>query len=265
MSLSKSDPFLDQAFRTSQEVFLIFGANRAGEFFGYAKMVEPIDKEKAKKQSDSSKGDSSKGSVHPPEAVQEEVEDVVDDDKEKTAPTRPELILSTSQTRVASDSPAPLTPTEEATLAQAAKSHTHPIKTKTEKTLAAVARANTLDSRFQVRPPTVADKPDPQPPEINDDPPKPDNDGVVRKDTLPKNARKEQQPEGADDELGLTFNLQWIKVGPLGFHRIRHLRNPWNADREVKVSRDGTEVEPGGSHAVRLEVELIMRQLSERN
>ncbi|CAG8537103.1 30393_t:CDS:2, partial [Racocetra persica] len=26
--------------------------------------------------------------------------------------------------------------------------------------------------------------------------------------------------------------------------RTRHLRNPWNANREVKISRDGTEVEP---------------------
>lgn len=28
------------------------------------------------------------------------------------------------------------------------------------------------------------------------------------------------------------------------FIRTRHLRNPWNANREVKISRDGTEVEP---------------------
>ena len=28
------------------------------------------------------------------------------------------------------------------------------------------------------------------------------------------------------------------------FFRTRHLRNPWNYDREVKVSRDGTELEP---------------------
>jgi len=28
---------LDQAYRTSKEVILIFGANKTGEFFGYAK------------------------------------------------------------------------------------------------------------------------------------------------------------------------------------------------------------------------------------
>ena len=30
----------------------------------------------------------------------------------------------------------------------------------------------------------------------------------------------------------------------LPFIRTRQLRNPWNANREVKISRDGTEVEP---------------------
>jgi pilus assembly protein TadC len=28
---------LDQAYRTSQDVYLIFGVNKSGEFFGYAK------------------------------------------------------------------------------------------------------------------------------------------------------------------------------------------------------------------------------------
>lgn len=43
---------------------------------------------------------------------------------------------------------------------------------------------------------------------------------------------------------GKPFKIQWIKTERLPFHRTRHLRNPWNSDREVKVSRDGTEVEP---------------------
>lgn len=43
---------------------------------------------------------------------------------------------------------------------------------------------------------------------------------------------------------GTSFPVVWIRVQPLPFTRTRHLRNPWNADREVKVSRDGTELEP---------------------
>ncbi|CAG8636353.1 3279_t:CDS:2 [Paraglomus brasilianum] len=53
-----------------------------------------------------------------------------------------------------------------------------------------------------------------------------------------------------------TESIQWTPIdeaalaasssrpSPLPFTRTRHLRNPWNANREVKISRDGTEVEP---------------------
>lgn len=53
-------------------------------------------------------------------------------------------------------------------------------------------------------------------------------------------------PEAGDkpESWGNPFKIKWIKTEKLPFHRTRHLRNPWNSDREVKVSRDGTEVEP---------------------
>ena len=34
-----NEGILDQAFRTSKEVFLIFGVNKSGEFYGYARSV----------------------------------------------------------------------------------------------------------------------------------------------------------------------------------------------------------------------------------
>jgi hypothetical protein len=43
---------------------------------------------------------------------------------------------------------------------------------------------------------------------------------------------------------GQPFQIEWIRTERLPFYRTRHLRNPWNHDREVKVSRDGTELEP---------------------
>lgn len=42
---------------------------------------------------------------------------------------------------------------------------------------------------------------------------------------------------------GESFKVEWIRTERLPFTRTRHLRNPWNHDREVKVSRDGTELE----------------------
>ncbi|BGP52012.1 hypothetical protein JCM10450v2_007983 [Rhodotorula kratochvilovae] len=43
---------------------------------------------------------------------------------------------------------------------------------------------------------------------------------------------------------GSPFAIEWIKVETLPFSRTRHIRNSFNGNREIKVSRDGTEVEP---------------------
>ncbi|CAK5283821.1 unnamed protein product [Mycena citricolor] len=50
--------------------------------------------------------------------------------------------------------------------------------------------------------------------------------------------------EGSEHELNHEFTLHWISVDRLPFSRTRHIHNSWNHDREVKVSRDGTELEP---------------------
>lgn len=58
-------------------------------------------------------------------------------------------------------------------------------------------------------------------------------------------------PDGAlngDEEeersWGKPFRVEWLSTSRLPFHRIRGLRNPWNSNREVKIARDGTEIEP---------------------
>ncbi|KAJ7064934.1 YT521-B-like domain-containing protein, partial [Mycena amicta] len=43
---------------------------------------------------------------------------------------------------------------------------------------------------------------------------------------------------------GQEFPLEWLRTTRLPFERTKNLRNPWNSGREVKISRDGTEVEP---------------------
>jgi hypothetical protein len=46
--------------------------------------------------------------------------------------------------------------------------------------------------------------------------------------------------EGVDDK---PFGVEWISTNRIPFYRTRGLRNPWNANREVKIARDGTELE----------------------
>ncbi|KAK5133666.1 hypothetical protein LTR08_007520 [Meristemomyces frigidus] len=50
----------------------------------------------------------------------------------------------------------------------------------------------------------------------------------------------------ADDgqQWGRQFKIEWMSTSRLPFFRTRGLRNPWNANREVKIARDGTELEP---------------------
>ena len=50
--------------------------------------------------------------------------------------------------------------------------------------------------------------------------------------------------EGLMEAWGRPFRVEWISTNRLSFSRTKHLRNPWNHGREVKISRDGTELEP---------------------
>ncbi|KAG6037407.1 hypothetical protein E4U41_005160 [Claviceps citrina] len=56
------------------------------------------------------------------------------------------------------------------------------------------------------------------------------------------------EQSGATEEeaktWGKPFELEWLSTTRLPFFRTRGLRNPWNSNREVKIARDGTELEP---------------------
>ena len=53
--------------------------------------------------------------------------------------------------------------------------------------------------------------------------------------------------------IGRPFRIQWLSTERVPFHRTRGLRNPWNANRGVKIARDGTEIEPNvGAQLVEL-------------
>jgi hypothetical protein len=97
-----------------------------------------------------------------------------------------------------------------------------------------------------------------------------DKDGVLRKDTLVSQERQQitVNPDLSTsvfvtsgpqqkDSWGIPFAIEWIRTDKLSFQRTRHLRNPWNHDREVKVSRDGTELEPSVGEALIAEWEKL--------
>lgn len=52
---------------------------------------------------------------------------------------------------------------------------------------------------------------------------------------------------------GKPFKVEWLSTTRLPFYRTRGLRNPWNSNREVKIGRDGTELETSvGRKLIRL-------------
>lgn len=61
----------------------------------------------------------------------------------------------------------------------------------------------------------------------------------------PKSEGEEPEMESATgaQAWGKPFKVEWYSSNRLPFYRTRGLRNPWNANREVKIARDGTELE----------------------
>lgn len=54
---------------------------------------------------------------------------------------------------------------------------------------------------------------------------------------------KSDGDEAPSKAWGKPFKLEWVSTTRLPFYRTRGLRNPWNSNREVKIARDGTELE----------------------
>ncbi|KAJ7627769.1 YT521-B-like domain-containing protein [Mycena polygramma] len=64
-------------------------------------------------------------------------------------------------------------------------------------------------------------------------------------------AGREAHPTHEPEEgWGANIKIHWLCTARLPFQRVRHIRNPWNHDREIKVSRDGTELEPDVAKAL---------------
>lgn len=58
------------------------------------------------------------------------------------------------------------------------------------------------------------------------------------------NIAYEQPAWSGDFSLGPPFGVEWVSTSRVRFSRTRGLRNPWNSNREVRIARDGTELEP---------------------
>lgn len=292
-SLTRNIAFTDQAFRTSPEVYLIFGANKQGNFYGWAVMRSGIGSQNRNARS-ISVGSRSQPPTTPSSGGLKDQSSSGStsrstDDPQTTKSGRPRIPhASSGHFRMTTQSPGELSPSEEVNFT-AMRLPGEGTSSKPSAPMGlpsvpeAVSRGNTLDaealakiragngSEFKLddeaptraaekrtgstssqgsRPNSPADqvqtepetkKPDDSSQTAAD---QPDDDGIVRHDMAPPvspsvaHAVEASGPGPADNQLakvGTTFDVEWIKTGVLPFHRLRHLRNPWNQDKEVKV------------------------------
>ncbi|RYP78533.1 hypothetical protein DL771_000486 [Monosporascus sp. 5C6A] len=166
---SHNETTLNEAFKSVDNVYLVFSANKSGEYFGYARMASPINDD-------------------PAAAIEFAPKAQVTNDLDlpKAIPT--EATENCPRGRIIDDS----------------------------------ARGTIFW-------------------EIERD----EVDGVAETDSEDSGSVK----DGLDGEAGAKtwgkpFQLEWLSTTRLPFYRTRGLRNPWNSNREVKIARDGTELEP---------------------
>ncbi|KFA64185.1 hypothetical protein S40285_00873 [Stachybotrys chlorohalonatus IBT 40285] len=160
---SHNEEALSKAFKTSDNVFLVFSANKSGEYFGYGRMVSEINEDPAAAIEFAPKA----------QATNEyDLPKAISTDATEYAP----------KGRIIDDS--------------------------TRGTIFWEAERDDSDS------------------------------GSDNESEAGSNHADESQT------WGKPFKLEWLSTTRLPFYRTRGLRNPWNSNREVKIARDGTELEP---------------------
>ncbi|KAJ7628325.1 YT521-B-like domain-containing protein [Roridomyces roridus] len=233
-----NEDILDRAFRTAKDVFLIFSVNKSGEFCGYARYCL---------------NDGSGYRGLDMRRMQGRIGDN-DDDNEVAVEWRPRAPVFVA-------SPSPERPNKARTDSPAAgilirpHSAPHPSLYNTRGRLRRGISPVILEPKYSLgqRRPIES-----TPEEEGDD------TGYVVTVAQTQPAPQEAEEEGgkppgkaeedaeAEAELGWgrNFKLKWLSTVHLSFQHTRHIHNPWNRNREVKVSRDGTELEPAAGQSL---------------
>lgn len=181
---SHNEENLNKAFESVDNVYLIFSANKSGEYFGYARMVSPIDND-------------------PTAAIEfaPKAQSASDPDLPKAIPT--EATEFAPKGRIIDDS-------ARGTI---------------------FWEAERDDSGLE----SVGGQCDGE------------ESGSGAGSVMEDESGAPGGADGAEGEnkaWGKPFKLEWLSTTRLPFYRTRGLRNPWNSNREVKIARDGTELEP---------------------
>lgn len=315
-SQKHNEGILDQAYRTSSEVYLVFGVNKSGEFYGYARMAGPVKGEQRVSwgpRTDSASSVSTRSSLSPVTGRGSVQTDVIFEE-EPASPTSvfgrtfgdlgtgtgsgggavpdssgqifpdhmvdcsPLPVSAASATKELKSAPAELkdhhrkitlyTPAAKFSLdlpkPEMPKSFSIPPIMQRDFQLDKEAPARAMKnpnrgSSEESSPELGSGAPDGmvnatmngivesqkgkgKQSSLSPSPFSPSPFSLSRSPSSPPRGVQEKDNENA---WGDSFRVDWICTERLPFFRTKHLRNSWNHDREIKVSRDGTELEPG--------------------
>lgn len=247
-----NEGILDRAYRTSNEVYLIFGVNKSGEFYGYARMAGAVQHGEQNVPWASRSKDAVQGRRHSRQSSQLSTS-VVPSQLTFTLPDArtPHTVEAPSipgepSGSVSTDggtSAGSGTPDDSGEL-YSAPGQVQPYRqlsmaTPIRKSMTMPATEFQLDTQAPLRAMRIVA----------------DSSEEQSASPSPFTPGEEQQIEGEvgaeagpQDEPEMTwgdcFKVEWLCTERLPFYWTRNLRNPWNHDREVKISRDGTELEP---------------------
>ncbi|KAJ6453075.1 YT521-B-like domain-containing protein [Mycena sanguinolenta] len=277
---------LDRAFRTSKDVFLVFSVNKSGEFYGYARMSGSIGQVEGGRvtwaRRDSTASNTS-GRGAPMASKSVPLLAAAGD----SSSSQPEQALLSSN-RLVEESPQPYGDPSDTTRPPSKGAHTAPAalggpphrNISVSSAYKGPSASLDLSAGISQRRDIELDKDAPiramrSPPaagatsaaaeghaqqqrresigsgagahvsglgSVAEEP------GTAVDDVVAEGAGNAEQPR--DETWGENFKLQWLCTERLPFQRTRQLRNPWNHDREIKVSRDGTELEPSVGQAL---------------
>ncbi|KAF8491173.1 YT521-B-like domain-containing protein [Russula emetica] len=257
-----NEEILDQAYRTSKDVFLIFGVNKSGEFYGYSRMAGRILHSKDRVPWASrptspvplrpSTVSDVKGNVRssPPTSIVQGYQDphyvlfpeeyVVEQSPKSISPPQEEEPHGIAQV---SSAPAELH-NPHRRLSQSTQNTgpglPHSIKSLPFE-LHADGPSRALRDRSGI--PQAAHPSIPSP--SGESKGTLEHSGDAALQTVAEELSDIDGPkEVLAEAWGRPFRVDWIRTDHLSFSRTKHLRNPWNHGREVKISRDGTELEP---------------------
>lgn len=288
-----NEGILDQAYRTSKDVYLIFGVNKSGEFYGYARMAGPVLHHHDEQHGEGHQVSwASRSSIDSPPTRR--TSSSAADASGTSSQRNYASYLSPSEGRVVDESPLPIESPEAAYLPPQSntKAATAPSVMQGERNLlssdssgiphhgkfsyrtpSALAAAPAIMAGYQqhseedirldpLAPMRAVKHPEAiglsfsavhEAEERYGSPPSTGPSGVAPSapDTKGKGRDGPADTKAGDGpSWGDSFRVEWLRTDRLPFHRTRHLRNPWNHDREVKVSRDGTELDPSVGQAL---------------